>query len=148
MARFYNSAHKVKIQVNSLQGAYSLGIENLNHIFKPTRIAVIGASEREGSVGAKILHNLVYSGFAGKVYPVNPYRKTVQGIPAYPSISRVPEKVDLAVVATPAHLVPQIVEECGLAQILGVVIISAGFKEEGKASVLKKKYASYKKSIP
>ena len=103
-------------------------------IFNPKRIAVIGASERAGSVGAKILNNLVSSGYEGKIYPVNPFRKTVQGIPAYPSMNKVPEKVDLAIIATPAHLVPQIVEECGLAQTLGVVIVSAGFKEAGKTS--------------
>ncbi len=116
-----------------------LGTKDLNHIFNPTRIAVIGASEREGSVGAKILHNLLSSGYAGKIYPVNPYRETVQGVPAYPSISKVPEKVDLAIIATPAHLVPQIVEECGLAQTSGIVIVSAGFKEVGKTTELEQK---------
>ena len=109
-----------------------MGIEKLNHIFNPKRIAVIGASEREGALGAKILHNLVNSGYAGKVYPVNPFRKSVQGIPAYPTINKVPETVDLAIIATPAHLVPQIVEECGLAQTSGIVVITAGFKEAGK----------------
>jgi acetyltransferase len=117
-----------------------LGIENLNHIFNPTRIAVIGASERESSIGAKILKNLVSSGYTGKVYPVNPFRDAVQGIQAYPNISKVPEKVDLAIIATPAHLVPQIVEECGLAGVLGIIIISAGIREAGKfASELEQK---------
>jgi acetyltransferase len=112
----------------------NLGIENLNRIFNPKRIAVIGASEREGSVGTKILHNLLSSGYTGEVYPVNPFRRTVQGIPAYPTIGKVPEKVDLAVIATPAHMVPQIVEECGLAGAFGIVIISAGFREEGETT--------------
>jgi acetyltransferase len=116
-----------------------LGTKNLNRIFNPTGIAVIGASEREGSVGAKILHNLLTSGYAGKIYPVNPYRKTVQGVPAYPSISKVPERVDLAIIATPAHLVPQIVEECGLAQTSGIAIVSAGFKIVGKTTELEQK---------
>lgn len=122
-----------------------MGIENLDHIFNPMRIAVIGASERDGSVGAKILHNLVSSGYAGKIYPVNPFRKTVQGVPAYPAISKVPEKVDLAIIATPAHLVPQIVEECGLAQTLGIVIVSAGFKEAGKTTELEQKICEFQK---
>ncbi|MCJ7560782.1 bifunctional acetate--CoA ligase family protein/GNAT family N-acetyltransferase [Candidatus Bathyarchaeota archaeon] len=109
-----------------------MGIENLNRIFNPKRIAVIGASEREGSLGAKILRNLIGVGYKGTVFPVNPFRQTVQGITAYPSISKIPWKVDLAVIATPAHTVPQIVEECGKAGVSGIIIISAGFKEAGE----------------
>ncbi len=111
-----------------------MGTENLDFIFKPKRIAVIGASERNGSVGAKILDNLLSSGYAGKIYPVNPYRKIVQGIRAYPTINKIQEKVDLAIIATPAHLVPQIVEECGLAQTIGIIIFTAGFREAGKTT--------------
>ena len=106
-----------------------LGIENLNHIFNPKRIAVIGASEREGSIGAKIFKNLIGVGYEGAVFPVNPFRQTVQGIPTYPSVDKIPVKVDLAVIATPARTVPQIVEECGKAGVSGIIIISAGFKE-------------------
>jgi acetyltransferase len=109
-----------------------LGIENLNRIFNPKRIAVIGASEREESIGAKILRNLIGVGYSGTVFPVNPFRQTVQGITAYPSVSKIPWKVDLAVIATPAHIVPQIVEECGKAGVSGIIIISAGFKEAGE----------------
>jgi len=111
-----------------------LGTENLDFIFKPKNIAVVGASERNGSVGAKILFNLLSSGYSGKIFPVNPFRETVQGIKAYPIITKIPEKVDLAIIATPAHMVPQILEECGLAQTLGIVIVSAGFKEAGKTA--------------
>jgi acetyltransferase len=109
-----------------------LGIENLNCIFNPKRIAVIGASDREGSIGAKIFSNLRGAGYNGTVYPVNPFRQTVQGITAYPSISKIPCKIDLAVIATPAHIVPQVAEECGKAGVAGIVIISAGFKETGE----------------
>ncbi|HLE74889.1 MAG TPA: bifunctional acetate--CoA ligase family protein/GNAT family N-acetyltransferase [Candidatus Bathyarchaeia archaeon] len=109
-----------------------MGIENLNRIFNPKRIAVIGASEREESVGIKVLRNLIGVGYKGTVFPVNPFRQTVQGITAYPSISKIPWKVDLAVIATPAHTVPQIVEECGKAGVSGIIIISAGFKEAGE----------------
>jgi acetyltransferase len=75
---------------------------------------------------------LVGVGYDGVVYPVNPFRSTVQGITAYPSITKIPWKVDLAIIATPAHTVPQVVEECGKAGVPGVVIISAGFGEAGK----------------
>lgn len=109
-----------------------MGTENLDKIFNPRRIAVIGASEREGSVGAKLLGNLIGVGYNGAVYPVNPFRSTVQGITAYPNITKIPWQVDLAVIATPAHTVPQIVEECGKAGVSGVIIISAGFRETGR----------------
>ena len=110
-----------------------MGTENLDRIFNPKRIAVVGASEREASVGSKILRNLTNTGFAGKVYAVNPFRQTVQGKIAYPSVSKIPEKLDLAVIATPAQTVPGIVEECGSSGVPGVIIVSAGFKEEGEA---------------
>lgn len=109
-----------------------MGTENLDKIFNPKRIAVIGASDREDAVGAKLLRNLVGVGYRGVVYPVNPFKSTVQGITAYPSILKIPWQVDLAIIATPAHTVPQIVEECGKARVPGIVIISAGFKESGK----------------
>ncbi|MCW4018521.1 MAG: bifunctional acetate--CoA ligase family protein/GNAT family N-acetyltransferase [Candidatus Bathyarchaeota archaeon] len=108
-----------------------MSIENLRYIFNPKQVAVIGASEREVSFGARILRNLS-GAYAGTVFPVNPFRRIVQGIPAYPSIGKVPAKIDLAIVATPAHTVPQIVEECGEAHVLGVIITSAGFREAGK----------------
>ena len=113
-----------------------MGIENLDKIFNPNRIAVIGASDKEASVGAKLLRNMVGVGSKAVVYPVNPFRSTVQGITAYPSISKIPWRVDLAVIATPAHTVPQIVEECGKAGVAGIVIISAGFKEAGEGGAL------------
>lgn len=113
-----------------------MGIEKLNRIFNPRRIAVIGASEREGSIGTKILRNLVGVGYKGAVYPVNTFRQTVQGITAYPNISKVPRLVDLAIVATPrAHTVPQIVEECGKVGVSGIIICAAGFREIGEEGV-------------
>ncbi len=106
-----------------------MGIENLRHIFNPKRIAVIGASERPDSFGARIFRNL-FGTYQSNVYPVNPFRQTIQGIIAYSNISKVPEKVDLAIIATPAHIVPQIVEECGKAGVSGAIITSAGFREK------------------
>ncbi|HJX02223.1 MAG TPA: bifunctional acetate--CoA ligase family protein/GNAT family N-acetyltransferase [Candidatus Bathyarchaeia archaeon] len=122
-----------------------MGIENLDKIFDPKRIAVFGASDREGSIGAKLLQNLIGVGYKGVVYPVNPFRSTVQGITAYPSIAKIPWKVDLAIIATPAHTVPQIVEECGKAGVLGIIIISAGFREAGEeGAALEKKILEHK----
>ena len=109
-----------------------MGIEKLDRVFNPKTIAVIGASTRDGSIGAKILRNLTGSGYAGKVFPVNPFRQTIQGLTAYPNIHSIPEPVDLAIIATPANTVPAIVEECGGSGVVGVVIVSAGFKEAGQ----------------
>lgn len=109
-----------------------MGVENLEKLFNPRRVAIIGASDKEGSVGAKLLQNLVGVGYKGAVYPVNPFSPVVQGITAYPAIERIPRQVDLAVIATPAHTVPQITEECGKAGVATLVIISAGFKEAGE----------------
>ncbi len=112
-----------------------VGTENLEKIFNPQRIAVIGASDRETSIGARLLRNLVGVGHKRVVYPVNPFRSTVQGITAYPSIIKIPWRVDLAIIATPAHTVPQIVEECGKAGVPGIIIVSAGFRESNDEGV-------------
>ena len=94
-------------------------------------VAVIGATEKAGSVGRSILWNLIQSPFGGTVYPVNPKRPNVLGIRSYPEIAAVPEPVDLAVVVTPAPTVPQVIAECVEAGVKGAIIISAGFKEIG-----------------
>jgi len=109
-----------------------VSIRNLDKIFKPQRIAVVGASNNPQSVGYTVLKNLIGSGFQGVVYPVNPKREAVQGIQAYPSVKELPKAPDLAVICTPARTVPGIVRECGEAGIRGLIIISAGFKEAGE----------------
>jgi acetyltransferase len=105
----------------------------LDFIFAPRNVAVIGASETEGSVGRTILWNLISNPFGGAVFPVNPKRSSVLGIHAYPKVADVPAQIDLAVVVTPALTVPGIIEECVQAGVKGAIIISAGFKEIGKA---------------
>jgi len=105
----------------------------LDCIFRPRSVAVIGASEREGSVGRTMLWNLIRSPFGGTVFPVNPQRHSVLGIKSYPDIASVPEVVDLAVIATPAATVPQVIRECVAAGVKGAIIVSAGFKEIGEA---------------
>lgn len=109
-----------------------MSIPNLDKIFKPQRIAVIGASNNPGSVGYTVLKNLVGSGFPGVVYPVNPRHEAVQGIHAYPDVKSLPRTPDLAIICTPAPTVPDLVRQCGEAGILGLIIISAGFKETGE----------------
>lgn len=105
----------------------------LDALFAPKSVAVIGATEKTGSVGRTILWNLISSPFGGTVFPVNPKKPSVLGIKAYPSIDAVPEPVDLAVVVTPAPTVPGIIRECAGAGVRSAIVISAGFKECGEA---------------
>jgi acetyltransferase len=107
----------------------------LSNFFSPTSIAVVGATDREGSVGATVLKNLLTGTHKGRVYAVNPRRAEVCGLPCYASIGAVPEAVDLVVVVTPASTVPVIVSECVRADAKSVVVISAGFKEKGPEGV-------------
>ncbi len=103
----------------------------LEVFFHPQTIAVIGATERPGSVGRTLLSNLIATPFGGTVFPINPKRPGVLGIKAYPSIHDVPDRVDLAVVVTPAPTVPGVIAECAQAGVKGAIVISAGFKEIG-----------------
>jgi acetyltransferase len=103
----------------------------LEFFFSPRTVAVVGATEKPGSVGRTLLWNLINSPFGGTVYPVNRERPSVLGIKAYPTVADVPETIDLAVVVTPAPTVPGIVRECGAAGAKGAIIISAGFREAG-----------------
>ncbi len=110
-----------------------LGYERqpLDAIFRPETVAVIGATERAGSVGRTIMWNLISNPFGGTVFPVNSRRKNVLGIKAYPSVSEVPARVDLAVIVAPAPTVPGIIRECAEAGVEAAIVISAGFKETG-----------------
>ena len=104
----------------------------LKDVFNPENVAVIGATEREGSIPRVVLGNLL-SSFKGKIFPVNPGRKEVLGLECYPSIAKVTARVDLAVIAVKAPLVPDIIEGCGKAGVKGAVVISTGFGEASEA---------------
>jgi len=122
-----------------------MGVENLDYIFKPKSIAVIGASNTVGSAGYRVFRNLVGSGYEGVVYPVNPKYESIQGVQAYPSVKDVPKAVDLAIISTPAQTVLDVVEQCGKKGIEGILIISAGFKEIGAEGIaLEKKLLDIK----
>jgi acetyltransferase len=107
------------------------GFQPLAPFFKPRAVAVVGATEKAGSVGRTILTNLISSPFGGTVYPVNPSRPSVLGIHSYASVGAIPEPVDLAVIVTPPPTVPGLIGECAAAGVPAVVVISAGFKEVG-----------------
>ncbi|XGI83577.1 acetate--CoA ligase family protein [Halorutilales archaeon Cl-col2-1] len=108
---------------------------NLSKLFSPSRVAVIGATDREGSVGRVVTQNLV-SGFEGEVIAVNPNRDEVLGLPTYTDVGSVPGEIDLGVVIVPAPVVLEVLEEMGKAGVTNAVVITAGFSEagdEGKA---------------
>ena len=100
-------------------------------LFEPVAVAIIGASERSGSVGAVLLQNMLGAGYRGALYAVNPKHRSVQGVPCFAAIGDVPRRVDLAVIATPAASVPGIVNACGEAGVRAAVVVSAGFSEAG-----------------
>ena len=105
---------------------------NLDKLFNPKTIAVIGASDQAGSVGGALMENLINSDYDGIVFPVNIKHESVHSIKAYRSVKEIKDYIDLAIIATPAKTVPAIVRECGEKGIKGVIIISAGFSEAGK----------------
>ncbi|NNF34798.1 MAG: bifunctional acetate--CoA ligase family protein/GNAT family N-acetyltransferase [Saprospiraceae bacterium] len=104
----------------------------LNHIFHPKTIAVIGASNRVNTIGYALMHNLVGSNYKGMVFPVNLKETSIQGVKCYHRVGDIPESLDLAIIATPAASVPDVIQECGEAKVGGVLIISSGFKEVGE----------------
>jgi len=104
----------------------------LDPLFSPRSVAVVGATERAGSVGRSVLWNLLSNPFGGTVFPVNSKRPSVLGIKAYPTVADLPDKVDLVVVTTPADTVPDVLAESVAAGIPAGIVISAGFKESGE----------------
>ncbi|AEJ00533.1 CoA-binding domain protein [Nitrosomonas sp. Is79A3] len=103
----------------------------LKPLFSPESVAIFGASDRVDSVGQIVLSNMLKSGYKGVLFPINPKHKEIQGHKAYASLFQVSEIVELAVIATPAQTVPDIIEDCGKHGIKAAVIISAGFSEIG-----------------
>lgn len=106
--------------------------KNLDFLYSPRSVAVIGASTREESVGRALFSNILFSGYTGIVYPVNPKARGILGVRAYRSVWDIPGEVDLAVVIVPNNQVPAVMEECGEKGVKGAIVITAGFKEIGK----------------
>ncbi|MFZ1683521.1 MAG: acetate--CoA ligase family protein [Candidatus Zixiibacteriota bacterium] len=103
----------------------------LDAIFKPQSVAVIGASTRKGTIGRETLHNILGAEFNGKVFPVNPSSSVIQSIKSYSTVLDVPDMVDLAIVIVPAPFVKEVVEQCGQKGVKGLIVISSGFSEVG-----------------
>ncbi|MCG8400062.1 MAG: acetate--CoA ligase family protein [Firmicutes bacterium] len=103
----------------------------LTGMVRPESVAVVGASAVAGKIGNNVIKNVINCGYEGKIYPVNPKEKEIEGLIAYPSVSDIGASVDMAVVAVPAARVPGVAEDCGQAGVKNLVVISAGFKEVG-----------------
>ena len=106
-----------------------MSIRNLDYLFHPRSIALIGASKRPGSVGSVLARNLFRAGFDGPIMPVSPKHTHIQSVPAYPSVQALPDPPDLAVIATPPATVPGLIGELGAIGTKAAVVITAGFGE-------------------
>jgi len=105
--------------------------ENLQRLFKPASVALVGASRTSGSLGTVVLDNLEAAGFTGELVRVNPRHEELDGRPCFPTVSAAEREIDLAVVVAPAALVPGIITDCGEAGVGGAIVMSAGFREAG-----------------
>ena len=105
---------------------------SLDAIFRPKSVAIVGASTKKGAVGREIFDKLLDIDFNGPIYPINPKADFVHSVKAYPSVTDLPEPVDLAVIVVPAKFVLSVVEECAQKGVKGIVVITAGFKEIGE----------------
>jgi acetyltransferase len=103
----------------------------LTSLFEPKSVAVIGASDREQSVGNILFKNILESGYKGRLYAINPKHETVQGVQAYKSIEEIGARVELAVIATRPQTLPEIIAQCGRSGVKNVIVITSGFSEAG-----------------
>ena len=108
----------------------------IRHFLEPASVAVVGASRRDGSVGAAVLESILRSGFDGPVYPVNPHAATVAGLPAHASVADLPEAPELVVVAVRADRVPDVARDCAVREVRALLVLSAGFAEAGPGGTL------------
>lgn len=105
---------------------------NIKYLFEPRSTAVIGASADPAKIGYKILDNILYSGYQGKVYPINPKGGTILGLPVYKNISEVNDNIDLVTICIPAQFVFQVIKDCVKRKVKFLSIITSGFSEIGK----------------
>jgi acyl-CoA synthetase (NDP forming) len=107
-------------------------LRDLDAIFKPRSVALIGASATPGKLGHDVLYNLIHAGFSGPIYPVNPKADQLLGLPAYKSIQDISPAPELAVIIVPAKAVPATLQQCGEAGIKAAIVVTGGFAEAGE----------------
>lgn len=103
----------------------------LESLFRPKKVAVIGASSKELSIGNRVIKNLIDFGFKGEIYPINPKADEIRGLKAFKSITDCPDNIDVVHMVIPAKFVPQAVEDCGRKGVKNIIINSGGFSETG-----------------
>ncbi|MGB9814935.1 MAG: acetate--CoA ligase alpha subunit [Thermoplasmata archaeon] len=113
-------------------------MENLDPMFKPKSIAIVGASRDPHSIGFSVVKNLIDSKYQGKIFPVNPKADEILDLKCYHSVLEIPDEIDLAVITVPAAITPNVVEECGKKGVKGVAIIASGFSEVGRSDLEEK----------
>ena len=118
-----------------LAGNEEASARQLQRLFEPRSVAIVGASTKPGKVGHDILKNMLSSGYGGEVYPINPHAEEILGKKCYPSVLGVPGEIDLVVVVVPAASVLPVIEECGKKGVKLGIVISAGFKESGPEGI-------------
>lgn len=111
------------------------GAKSVERLFRPRSVAVIGASRRKESLGNQILQSLTLGGFTGRAYAIHPSADSVAGVPAYPRLGATPGPVDLAIVAVPADGVERVIDDAAAAGVHGLIVVSSGFAEAGRAGV-------------
>ncbi|MBS0249033.1 MAG: CoA-binding protein, partial [Proteobacteria bacterium] len=104
-------------------------IRNLEKLFRPASVAVVGATDRPHTVGAALMHNVMEAGFKGPIYPVNPKGGSIHGLAVFPDVASLPAAPDLAVIATPPDSVPSLIAELGGRGTRAAVVLTAGFGE-------------------
>ena len=109
-----------------------MSVRNLDKLFRPRSVALIGATPRPGSVGAVVARNLRRAGFAGELMLVNPHHDAIEGLRVYPTVASLPQPPDLAVIVTPRETVPCLVGELAERGTRAAVIITAGFGDLGE----------------
>ena len=119
-----------------------VSVEALEALFAPRSVAVVGASSHPGKWGGSLLVNLVGEGFPGRLYPVNAHASQILGLPAYPSVSALPEAPDLVLVAVPGSSLVEVVEECGRKGVRALVVVSAGFAEHSEVGAAQEREAA------
>jgi len=123
--------HTIELEEKAIDRERQSTRASLRAVLSPRSVAIIGASRKEGSIGQLLLQCVMESHFTGVVYPVNPKANSVLSVKSYPSVLNISDDIELAIIAVPAPIVPDVVEECGQKGVRAIVVISAGFKETG-----------------
>ncbi|MEG9194327.1 MAG: acetate--CoA ligase family protein [Candidatus Methanoglobus sp.] len=118
--------------VKGKRRSFEYAARDIGFFFNPRSVAVVGASRTPGKPGNNIIWNLKTHGFKGKIYPVNPNAEEIHDLKCYPSLKDIPDSVDVAIIAVPAKIVPEVMRDCAEKGVKGVVILSSGFSEEGE----------------